>query len=229
MEAAIQDLFSPCDLGPLSSRNPIVFLPFYTAYADDAGLVTEPLLRHYKKMSASGAGLVVVEAARLRHSASPYGISAFAPEQLPGLKQLVGVIHDQGAKAVLQICHPGRFPFSPGGIAPSEVLAFGEPQLTPRAMTEQDMDEVIEDFAESASIAVQAGFDGVELYGATGYLPASFISPLTNRRTDVYWRQPGKPRPLSSAGLRGGVCEDWRLPGRLPVYVPGVCSGRPGH
>ena len=182
----MQNLFSTCALGPLLLKNPVVFLPFFTSYADNQGLVTNVLLKHYRRMAASGVGLVVVEASLLRHSAAPFSISVFDPEHLPGLEQLTSEIHAHGTKAVLQICHPGRFSFAPGCIAPSEVPAFGNPELMPRAMTEKDMDEVAADFAESADFARKAGFDGVELHGATGYLLASFLSPLTNRRTDKY-------------------------------------------
>lgn len=182
----MRQLFSPCALGPFSLRNPMVFLPFFTAYADEKGLVNEPLLRHYDKMAASGVGLVVVEAALFRHCAGPHGIAVFSGEHLPGLQKLAAVIRKRGAKAVLQICHPGRFAFRPDAIAPSAVAPFGNPDFTPRAMTEADMDLVEADFAEAARLVREAGFDGVELHGGTGYLLASFLSPHTNRRDDAY-------------------------------------------
>ena len=182
----MQPLFSPCKLGPFALRTPVVFLPFFTAYADARGMVTPPLVRHYTRMAASGAGLIVVEAAGLRHTASPFVIHAFAPEHIPGLKRLVDAIHAEGAKAVLQICHPGRFAFAPGCLAPSPVPPFGNEALMPRAMTEEDMELVCGDFSESAAIAKQAGFDGVELHGGTGYLLASCLSPRTNIRDDTY-------------------------------------------
>lgn len=182
----MRSLLSPCSLGPVALRNPVVFLPFYTAYADAAGLVTETLFQHYKRVASSGIGLVVVEASRLRHSASPFALSAFGEEHLPGLRLLADGIRAQGAATSLQICHPGRFSFAPGAIAPSAVAPFGNPALLPRAMTEQDMEEICADFAEAADIARQAGFDGVELHGGTGYLLASCLSPLTNQRTDDY-------------------------------------------
>lgn len=182
----MRHLFTACELGPFSLRNPIVFLPFFMSYADEKGMVTPPLLHHYRMMAASGVGMVVVEAALIRNCATPYSISAYAPEHLAGLKALAKVIHDEGAAAVLQICHPGRFSRNPGSLAPSAVAPFENPDLTPRAMTEDDMASVTADFVESALIVKEAGFDGVELHGATGYLLASFISPHTNRRKDDY-------------------------------------------
>ena len=180
-------LFSPCTLGPLALKNPLVSLPFFTSYADAGGTVTAQILTHYARIAASGVGLVVVEAAAIRdrviHS---HTLKAFGPECLPGMKNLVDAIHGHGAKAVLQICHTGRFGFAPGCLAPSEVPPFGNPDITPKAMDEEDMQEVIDSFAESADFARKAGFDGVELHGGTGYLLASFTSPHTNRRTDAY-------------------------------------------
>lgn len=183
---AMNTLFSPCELGPLSLKNRVVFLPFFTSYADEKGMVTDTQIRHYKRMAASDVGLVVVEAAALRHTAGPHGIHAFSSEHLHGLEQIVEAIHSEGAKAVLQIFHPGRFSFAPGGMAPSSLPAFGKPELAPRAMTKEDMEQVSHDFAESAEIAKKAGFDGVELHGGTGYLLASFLSPRTNLREDKY-------------------------------------------
>ena len=182
----MRNLFSPCRLGPFELANPVVFLPFFTGYAGADGMVTEPLVRHYKRMAASGAGLIVVEAAGLRHTASSFVIHAYGPEHLPGLRRLVEAIHAEGSKAVLQICHPGRFAFVPGCLAPSAVPPFGMVDLMPKPMTEEDMELVISDFAESALIAREAGFDGVELHGGTGYLLASFLSPRTNTRDDDY-------------------------------------------
>lgn len=180
-------LFSPCRLGPFDLKNPMVSLPFFTSYADEKGLVSEQLLNHYRRIAGSGVGLVVLEAAGLRDPVvRPHCIGAYGAEHLPGLRRLAQVIHDEGAKAVLQICHPGRFAFAPGTLAPSAVPPFGMGELTPREMTLEDMATVAQAFAESALIAREAGFDGVELHGATGYLLSSFTSPRTNHRTDAY-------------------------------------------
>lgn len=203
-------LFSPCRLGSLTLRNAVVFLPFYTSYADENGLITEAQIRYYRRMAASGVGLVVVEASGLRHSAPRHFIHAFDSQHLSGLKKMVDAVQGEGAKAVLQICHPGRFAFVPGCLAPSAVPPFGNNDLMPKAMTEKDMESVIADFVESAQIALQAGFDGVELHGGTGYLLASFLSPYTNRRTDQY----------------GGSLEN-RV--RFPVQVLDALRGRVGN
>lgn len=177
---------SPRPLGPFNLRKPFVFLPFATGYADERGKVTPGMLRHYERMAASGVGLVVVEAAVLRGSFSPWFFQACAEDHLPGLGCLVDAIHEQGALASLQICHPGRFSVNSSRFAPSAVPPFGNPDLMPEVLDEAQMRLIIDEFVESAHIAKWAGFDAVELHGGTGYLLASFISPHTNRRTDAY-------------------------------------------
>ena len=183
----MQQLFAPCVLGPFSLRNYLVSLPFYTAYADADGRVTPQLISHYRRIAASGVGLVVAEASAVRDPIPlPHTIHAFDEANLPGLRALAKAIQAEGAVAVLQICHTGRYCKMPGGLAPSPVPAFGVPELTPRAMNEADMERVTGAFAESADIVRRAGFDGVELHGGTGYLLASFTSPRTNLRSDEY-------------------------------------------
>lgn len=178
--------YPPCRFGPLQLRNPFVFLPFATGYADKDGLATPTMIRHYRRFAASGVGLVVVEAAFLRQAAQPYAFQAFDETHLPGLKSIVDAIHEEGALASIQICHPGRFSFAPGGYAPSAVAPFGNPEMMPTPLTEAQIQTIIASFADSADIVRRAGFDAVELHGATGYLLASFTSPLTNKRTDAY-------------------------------------------
>ncbi|MDL2268165.1 NADH:flavin oxidoreductase [Desulfovibrio sp. OttesenSCG-928-G15] len=183
----MQTLFTPCLIEALFLRNSLVYLPFYTAYADETGMVTEQLVKHYVRMAETGVALVVVEASAIRtERPAPFTIHAFDQSHIAGLSTLATAIHEKGARAFVQICHPGRYSGFAGAMAPSAVPAFGNPDLMPVAMSEQDMRDVAEAFAQSADIVKQAGFDGVELHGGTGYLLASFTSPRTNKRTDAY-------------------------------------------
>lgn len=225
----MSSLFSPCRLGPFQLRNPVVALPFFTAYADENGLVSPQALSHYTRIAASGVGLVIVEASALRDPLlTPYAIRAFAPEHLPGLKRLAEAIHAQGAKAVVQICHTGRFTFAPGCLAPSAIPPFGDPALMPRPMDDQDMQSVTDAFVESARIVREAGFDGVELHGGTGYLLASFTSPHSNRRTDAYGGSPDKRArfPLEVCRAVRDAVGDYPVGYRLMAreYSPGGLS-----
>lgn len=177
-------LLSPCNLGPLKLRNPVVFLPFYVAYANEEGMVTEQVIEHYKKVAKGGVGMVVVEASSIADAfASPFTIRAYDEKYLPGLTRLVEAIKAEGAKAAIQLNHTGRYSGFEGALAPSAVPAFG---VTPKEMTQDDLDTVAAAFAQSALIAKKAGFDAVEIHGGTGYLLASFLSPRTNIRTDKY-------------------------------------------
>lgn len=179
--------FSPAQLGPFSLRNPTVYLPLFTSYAEPEGQVSPQTIAHYTRMAATGVGMVVVESSAIRAPhINPYTIRAFGEEMLPGLRQLADAIHRQGAVAILQICHSGRFASVAGAAAPSAVPVFNKSELMPREMDEQDMEEICHAFAEAADCVRQAGFDGVELHGATGYLLSSFTSPLSNQRHDAY-------------------------------------------
>ena len=226
-------ILTPCDLGPLNMRNRVVYLPFFTAYADEEGYVTPQIFEHYRRMAESGVGMVVVEASlvRDRHLA-PASLRAFGEGHLPGLQALAQVIRSQGAVAVMQIVHPGRFSGVPGGLAPSAIPAFGDEALMPKEMDEKDMMEVAIAFAEAADTVRRAGFDGVELHGATGYLLSSFTSPRTNHRTDLYGGSfENRMRfPLEVCRTVRDVVGDFPVGYRLMAreYVPGGLSMEEG-
>jgi N-ethylmaleimide reductase len=125
----------------------------------------------------------------------------FSQEQVHGWKAVVDAVHAGGAKIFIQFMHCGRIvhelnmPKGARALAPSAIAAAGEmytdaegmkPFPTPQAMTEADIETTIEEFARGAKNAMQAGFDGVELHGANGYLLEQFLRPTSNRRTDGY-------------------------------------------
>ena len=177
-------LFSSFDMKGLSLKNRVTMAPTYVGYANPGGTVSELTLDHYREMASSGAALIVVESAAVNPegSGSPFGLRADGDQFLEGLSQLVSVIKGQGALAVQQINHAGRFAFSPEPLAPTG----GSEGAPPREMTLEDIDRTIEAYADSAARVKAAGFDGVEIHGGTGYLIDQFISPHTNKRTDTY-------------------------------------------
>ena len=180
-------MFNPTSFGPIEVKNKIVSLPFFTRYANEDGSISEQLLNHYKRIAASGVGLVVVEASAIAPQfQGGASIAAYGEKSLPGLRKLADIIHAEGAAAILQICHTGRFSYTKDCLAPSPVAPFGDPQFVPKAMSFDDIQIVSDAFASSAKTVKDAGFDGVELHGGTGYLLASFISPRTNIREDEY-------------------------------------------
>ena len=194
------NLFSPTTLGPLALRNHLVMSPLTRSRA--TGNVPNELMAEYYRQRAT-AGLIITEGT----SPSPNGLGypripgIFSEAQVDGWKLITGAVHEQGGKIFVQLMHCGRIAhplnLPPGArvIGPSAVAADGEmftdaegmkPNATPQAMTEADIAATVEEYAQAASNAMAAGFDGVELHGANGYLLEQFIRPTSNRRTDRY-------------------------------------------
>ena len=193
-------LFSKFDLGLQTLQNRLVMSPMTRSRA--TGNVPNALMAEYYAQRAS-AGLIVTEGT----SPSPNGLGypripgIFSAAQVAGWKQITDAVHEKGAKMFLQIMHCGRIahPLNlPAGarmLAPSAVAAPGEmytdaeglkPHPVPQEMTDADIKAAIAEFAQGAKNAAAAGFDGIELHGANGYLLEQFIRPNTNQRTDGY-------------------------------------------
>jgi N-ethylmaleimide reductase len=193
-------LFSPTKLGPFTLQNRLVMSPLTRNRA--TGNVPNDLMVEYYKQRAS-AGLIITEGT----SPSPNGLGypripgAFSAAQIAGWKRVTDAVHVRGAKIFLQLMHTGRIghpnnlPAGASVVAPSAVAAAGEiytdaegmkPHAMPKAMTEADLKTAIGEYVQAAKNAVAAGFDGVELHGANGYLLEQFIRPNSNRRTDAY-------------------------------------------
>jgi N-ethylmaleimide reductase len=193
-------LFSETSLGRLSLRNRVVMSPLTRNRAINN--VPNELMAEYYAQRAT-VGLIITEGT----SPSPNGLGypripgIFLQEQVQGWKRVVDAVHAKGAKIFVQLMHCGRIvhqlnlPAGARALAPSGIAAAGEmytdagglkPFPTPQAMTEADIKTAIEEFVQSATNAMQAGFDGVELHGANGYLLEQFIRPTSNRRTDGY-------------------------------------------
>ncbi|MEW6263124.1 MAG: NADH:flavin oxidoreductase [Thermodesulfobacteriota bacterium] len=183
--AAAEMLFSSLELKGLKLKNRLFMAPFYVGYAGPDGKVNPLVLDHYREMAASGVALVVVENAAVDPTGlgSPFTLRADDDQFIPGLADLARVIKAEGAWAVLQLNHTGRYAFPPERIAPSPVDAgFGPPQ----EMNKADVDRMIKAYASASGRVKAAGFDGVEIHGGTGYLLVQFLSPRTNKRQDEY-------------------------------------------
>jgi 2,4-dienoyl-CoA reductase (NADPH2) len=180
-------LFSPIEVGGLKLENRITMAPLYLGYAGKGGTVSPLLLEHYRLMGASGAAMITVENATVDHphgSGSDRTLRLDTDHNLDGLRDLIGMLRAQNAKACIQLNHAGRFAgAAPEPVAPSAVETFG---FTPRALSLQEIEDIQAKFAAAAKRAKQAGFDLLELHGGTGYLLAQFVSPRTNKRTDAY-------------------------------------------
>jgi len=193
-------LFSPARLGPLNLQNHLVIAPMTRSRAT-ANVPNDLMVEYYAQRAS--AGLIVTEGT----SPSPNGLGypripgIFSDAQVAGWKTITAAVHARGARIFLQAMHTGRIthPLNlPGGaevVAPSAIAAAGQMYtdaegmkdlVTPRAMTEADIKHAVAEFAQAAKNAVAAGFDGIELHAANGYLLEQFIRPNSNTRTDRY-------------------------------------------
>ncbi len=183
-------LFDPGRIGTIETRNRIVRSPTGERMADEKGWPTEMLRKMYTDLAAGGTGLIIVGITWVRDDgmSSPNGNRIDSDGAVPGWRAIVDEVHDLGAKIAIQIGHTGRQvnPEYLGGrtpIAPSPVM-YLKSGVTPRAMTNDEILDLIKAFIQAGRRAKEAGFDGVQLHGAHGYLINQFLSPYTNRRTD---------------------------------------------
>ncbi|MBN1615640.1 MAG: NADH:flavin oxidoreductase [Deltaproteobacteria bacterium] len=181
----VSTLFTPFRVKGLTLKNRITMTPLYLGYASPDGTVNPLLLDHYREMAASGASLIVVENAAVEEigSGSPFTLRADGDRFLAGLSELAKTIHGEGALAFLQLNHTGRYAFAPERVAPSPIGSY---MGTSREMSEEDIERAIASFASAARRVREAGFDGVEVHGGTGYLIVQFLSARTNQRSDAY-------------------------------------------
>ncbi|MFE3441765.1 alkene reductase [Nocardia sp. NPDC059180] len=195
-------LLRPYRRGALDLPNRIAMAPMTRGRADDATGVPNPLTKDYYAQRA-GAGLIVTEGiyANALGKGGP-GIPGLVDDaQVAGWREVTDAVHAAGGRIFAQLWHVGRMthPLNlPGGatpLAPSPVRITGSQiftnqgpvdHVTPRAMTTAEADATVEDFAAEARNAIAAGFDGVEVHGANGYLIQQFLAENTNQRTDRY-------------------------------------------
>lgn len=185
-------LFKPISLGTMQLQNRIVMAAMVTRYADSEGLVTERLIKHLIEQAKGCPGLIITEITTVaptgRSFANQLGIHK--DDFIPRLKQLTRAVKEAGpVRFVLQLHHggrraPSRLNDGAQPVAPSAIAVWGGEM--PRELTLEQIEELIEAFAQGARRAKDAGFDGVELHCAHGYLIQQFLSPLTNKRTDLF-------------------------------------------
>jgi 2,4-dienoyl-CoA reductase-like NADH-dependent reductase (Old Yellow Enzyme family) len=192
-------LFEPLTLGELRLPNRIVMAPLTRARAGETRIPNDLMAEYYAQRAA--AGLIISEAT----SVTPMGVGYAATpgiwsrEQAEGWKKVTQAVHERGGRMFLQLWHVGRISHSMflGGatpVAPSAIAAKGnvslvrpeQPYPVPRALELSEIPGVIEAYRQGAELAVSAGFDGVEIHGANGYLLDQFLQDGSNHRTDAY-------------------------------------------
>ncbi|ACA40910.1 NADPH dehydrogenase NamA [Lysinibacillus sp. fkY74-1] len=181
-------LFEPYQLQSISLKNRVVMAPMCMYSAEDDGLVTPFHQVHYATRAAGQVGLIILEATGVvpegRISNKDLGI--WDDAHIDGLRQLVEGMKAYGAKTGIQLGHAGRKATVEGEIFAPSAIAFSSDYQTPTAMSEENIQHVIEAFKLAAIRAAKAGFDVLEIHGAHGYLISEFLSPATNKREDQY-------------------------------------------
>ncbi|HXW68990.1 MAG TPA: NADH:flavin oxidoreductase [Dissulfurispiraceae bacterium] len=185
-------LFDQFLITSLILKNRIVRSATYEKRADDDGFVTDALIEFYEDLAGGGAGLIISGNVLVHTSGRsvPQQLCIHNDFYIEKLKRLTDAVHKPGGSIIIQLVHGGRqsFPALLGGEQPLAPSVVFDPstRITPRAMKDQEIWEMIESFGNAARRAVYAGFDGVQLHAAHGYLINEFLSPYTNRRDD-YW------------------------------------------
>jgi N-ethylmaleimide reductase len=199
-------LFSPLTLGSLELPNRVVMAPLTRVRSGEAGIPGDIVVEHYRQRAS--LGLIVSEGTYPSHAGQgfPGQPGLVEDEQLAGWKRVTDAVHADGGRIVAQVMHAGRVthPDTNGGhevVAPSAIAIDGttrtgtgkQPYPVPHALTTEELKGVIDDFVTASRRAIEvAGFDGVELHGANGYLLHEFLSPESNQRDDAFGGTPEK-------------------------------------
>ncbi|WP_119679332.1 alkene reductase [Indioceanicola profundi] len=196
-------LFTPVRLGALELQHRVVMPPLTRMRSRQPGDVPQEMNAVYYGQRASKGGLIIAEATDVSEQARGYpgAPGIYSDEQVEGWRQVTDAVHAKGGLIVLQVWHTGRISHSsmqPGGalpVAPSAVAAPGDhmdiqgrpvPFETPRALREDEIPGIVDAFRRASVNAQRAGFDGIEIHSANGYLIDQFLQDGTNRREDRY-------------------------------------------
>jgi N-ethylmaleimide reductase len=197
-------LFTPLQVGDMTLANRVVMAPLTRNRASAGQVPNDLMVTYYTQRAnpATGAGLIITEASQISPMAQGYldtpGI--YSPEQVAGWKKVTDAVHAQGGKIVIQLWHVGRISHTsllPGGAAPvsstrqaakgKTYIAGGFAEVSaPRALATEEIAGIVEDYRKAARNALDAGFDGVEIHAANGYLIEQFLRDSCNDRTDRY-------------------------------------------
>ncbi|TRM49419.1 alkene reductase, partial [Achromobacter sp. LC458] len=192
-------LFEPLRVGALTLRNRIVMAPLTRQRASEGRVPNDLMVEYYTQRA--GAGLMLSEATAVTPQGVGYADTPglWSPEQVKGWRKVTAAVHDKGSLMVAQLWHVGRIsdpiflngelPVAPSAIAAEGHVSHVRPKrayVTPRALETAELAGVVDAYRHGAQMAMEAGFDGVEVHAANGYLLDQFLQDSTNHRTDQY-------------------------------------------
>lgn len=215
-------LFTPATIGKLTIQNRMIMAPLTRNRAAEGGVPQEMNLNYYRQRAT--AGLIITEASQISADGVGYpgtpGI--YNDEQVAGWKKITDAVHEEGGHIFIQlwycgrISHPDLLPDNNIPVAPSAIRPEGEaityegmkPFVEPRALTTDEIQSIVSDYRHAAQMAKQAGFDGVEVHAANGYLIDQFLRDGSNQRSDEYGgSHENRMRFLNQ--VLDAVCEVW--------------------
>lgn len=193
MNSKFTPLFDSFNLGKgMEVKNRLVMAPMTNFSSNPDGTVTDAEVNYYERRSG-GVGMVITACTYVTANGKGFHgeFGGDTDEMIPSLHRLASAIKAKGAKAILQIFHGGREvppELVPNGevVSAGNIPSEGEGKPVPRPLTEREIESIILDFGETTRRAIEAGFDGVEIHGANGYLLQQFFSPHSNRREDKW-------------------------------------------
>jgi N-ethylmaleimide reductase len=193
-------LLQPNKIGNLTLKNSMVMAPMTRARGEGNGIANDLTALYYTQRS--GAGLIITEGINISEQAfgSPFTLGIYTEGQIAGWRKITDSVHQNGGKIFAQLWHTGRVAHSVDKkgelpVAPSAIAIEGQQHFSsqgpkdyevPRELSTTEVKQIVQDYKQAAINAVKAGFDGVELHAATGYLPNQFLAESSNLRTDQY-------------------------------------------
>ncbi len=184
----LKHLLSPIKIGKMELKNRVEFAPVTDNFGID-DYVTDRMIKFYEDRAKGGVGLINIGFFTVNYPHNPLGIGMYDDMFIPGIRKLTDACHAYGAKVGVELTFEENYARKRGGpfepIGPSAV-STREGRPLPRALTIAEIEEIVEQFGDSARRSVEGGFDAIHILGSAGYPLAQFASPLTNKRTDKY-------------------------------------------
>ncbi|MCH5586127.1 NADH:flavin oxidoreductase [Shimazuella sp. AN120528] len=185
----INTITSPVKIGNLQLKNRLIMAPMQTNKGTIESFANDFHVKHYADR-AEGVSMMIIESTAVSSNGRLFAddIGIFSDAHIEPLKQIVNAVHEKETKIFIQLSHGGRksSPKVTNRLIGPSPIAYDDQYSEPNEMTEEDIAQVIEDYRLAARRSLQAGFDGIELHAAHGFLLQEFLSPLSNLRTDRY-------------------------------------------